>query len=455
VTKNGIKELADRLLELDRPVPRYTSYPPANHFVAIEPRVFINALKNAGNPLSIYVHIPFCKRKCTYCGCFSMVPPGQNPVGQYIHDLASDMENISRELQGHHEVAQIQFGGGTPNFLTAGQLSKCMNHLKENFRILEDAEIGVELDPTFLEQSQVDTLKKTGFNRVSLGVQDLDQEVQRLIGRGQSREKTVNAFNMCQNAGFDSIHIDLVYGLPGQSVESLQLTLQEVIDMGPDRLSLFGFAYLPGLRPNQAKIPCDKVPGSRTRAELYLTATDQLTRAGYVRIGMDHFAKRDDELAQALEQGRLHRNFQGYTSRLAPDLLGFGVSAISDIAGAYFQNTKSLEEYSSRTGSGVPAVLRGFVLSEEDKIRRQVIESIMCNKRISFKEIEKCCLSSDSFNKHFEESLEKLSSLAGQGLIELNRDSIEVKLWAWPLVRLVAAAFDEYLEPGAVYSRVI
>jgi len=458
--------LVRTLARFDRPAPRYTSYPPANHFHPLDAEHYAAALQRAATagvevPLALYLHLPFCRRRCTYCGCHSLGNPGSGAVVRYLEDVAAEIRAVAGRLGERRQVQQVQWGGGTPNYLDPGELELAFRAQQESFEIGEGAEIGVELDPCFLTGAQLDTLKDLGFNRISLGVQDLDPGVQRLIGRGQTEAQTREAYAACRARGFESVHFDLVYGLPGQTRESLEQTLAAVVELGPDRLSLFGFAYLPELRPNQQGIAADTVPGADLRVRLYADAVARLTASGYERIGMDHFARAQDELALAQREGRLRRNFQGYTSLPAEDLIALGVSGISDVAGCYAQNEKALDGYHARTAASGLATARGFVLDDDDRARRAIVESLMCNSIVRFAEIEARFPEVAPFEETFGEDLARLDELVSEGFVSTDDEAVRLSEEAWPLVRLAAAAFDAYLHGKAAdperhrYSTVV
>jgi len=445
--------LVETLRRWDRPAPRYTSYPPANHFHALTAEEYAAALQRAAAapeaPLSLYVHLPFCHRRCAYCGCHSLAGAGRDGVTAYLDDLEREVGAVAGRLGARRDLLQLQWGGGTPNYLEPAELERGHRILADAFTLAPDAEQGVELDPSSLTPEQLETLKDLGFNRISLGVQDLDPEVQRLIGRGQTAAETRTAYELCRSLGFPSVHLDLVYGLPGQSRESLRQTLTEVAELGPDRLSLFGFAYLPRLRPNQAVIPADTVPSTDLRAHLYADAVARLTGAGYVRIGMDHFARPHDELALAQAAGTLRRNFQGYTTLPAEDQVGFGISAISDVAGCYAQDAKDLAAYHAAATAGGLATVRGLVLDDDDRLRRAIITELMCNSRVRFADIEARFPAAAPFAETFAAEISRLDELAREGLVAVDDAGIQLAPEAWPLVRLAASAFDAYLHGRA------
>ena len=447
---SAVEELVRILMRFDRPAPRYTSYPPANHFHDLSPELHAAALTRAaslgaGAPLSLYAHLPFCNRRCAYCGCHSVLGQGREAVAAYLDAMAAEAAAVAGRLGERKRVGQLQWGGGTPNYLTPEEMARCFALFDESFDIADDAEIGVELDPASLTREQLQTLQRLGFNRISLGVQDLDAEVQRLIGRGQTEEETRRAYAMCREIGFPSVHLDLVYGLPGQTRETLRRTLSAVVELAPDRLSLFGFAFLPKLRPNQAKMDASRMPDPTQRAYLYAESVELLTAAGYERIGMDHFARPGDELCRAQAEGRLHRNFQGYTTLAAPDLLGFGISAISDVAGCYAQSAKEIPAFQELAHAQGLTTERGFVLSADDLARRDVVNALMCNSEVRFAEIEARHAWVAPFVETFAPDLARLAELQQDGIVTVSDEAVTLSDWAWPLVRLAGAAFDAYL----------
>lgn len=455
-------EIIQTLKRADRPAPRYTSYPPANHFYDLEPERYEWALARASadaeTPLSAYAHLPFCHRICDYCGCHSMLAPskGRGAVDDYLNAMAREVALVAARLGPRRQLSQLQWGGGTPNFLSASEMVRCFRLFDDAFTWTTGAERGVEMDPSVLKADQLQALKEIGFNRLSFGVQDLDEEVQRLIGRHQSPAKTRRAVELARAYGFESVHLDLVYGLPGQTRPRLLATLREVIALGPDRLSLFGFAYLPQLRPLQRQIDASRLPDPETRAALYAESVELLTTHGYERIGMDHFARPDDALSVAQRARQLHRNFQGYTVQASPDMIGFGVSAISDIAGCYAQNAKDLETYYARVAADTLPIVRGFELSAEDRLRRALITELMCNLRLDFAEFEARFPAAAPFAARYGEPLARLAALRDEGYLTYDDRHIEMAPHAWPLVRLVGLAFDEYAAQDASrYSQIV
>ena len=453
-------EIIEILKRADRPAPRYTSYPPANHFHEMEAKSYEAALARASKeverPLSAYLHLPFCYRICTYCGCHSVKASGRGPVAEYLDNVEREVAIVRERLGERGTLNQLQWGGGTPNYLNADEIERCFRIFDDAFEWAPESELGIEMDPTVLKEEQLVRLKELGFNRLSFGVQDMNDEVQKLIGRFQSRKKTLRAVELARKHDFPSLHLDLVYGLPGQTLDRLMTTLQEVVELSPDRLSLFGYAHLPSRRPLQQKIDASRLPSPEVRAAHYAEAMEYLTSKGYERIGMDHFAKPEDKLSKAQAAGTLHRNFQGYTVQSTPDLIGFGVSAISDVAGCYSQNAKELGEYDEALKGGKLPVIRGFELSEEDLVRRSLITELMCNLKLDFDEFEGRYPSVAPFARHFEEHLGRLNALRDEGHLSYDDASIEMAGHAWPLVRLVGLAFDDYARrDSSIYSQVV
>jgi len=454
------EELLRILRRADRPAPRYTSYPPANHFHDLKPERYECALTRASTEaetsLSAYLHLPFCHRLCTFCGCHSIKGEGRRSVEIYLNDLAREIVLISERLGPRRTLSQLHWGGGTPNYLNAEEMIRCFRLFDDLFGWTPEAERGAELDPSVLKEEQLSALRELGFNRISFGVQDLNEEVQRLIGRRQSAKQSRRAVDLARKIGFESLHLDLLYGLPGQTRKSLAATLDEVIALAPDRLSLFGFAYMPRLRPKQLELEIHRLPDAEARIHLYAESVERLTAGGYERIGMDHFARPEDPLSLAQKEGRLHRNFQGYTVQEAPDMIGFGISAISDIAGCYAQNSKDLRSYHAQLSAGELPTYRGFELSEEDQTRRAFITELMCNLAVDFEGFEARFPKTAPFAQLFAAEISRLSKLKEEGFLNYNTEGIEMASHAWPLARLVALAFDQYAQrDGAGYSQVI
>jgi len=449
----------DLLARYDRPGPRYTSYPTAVDFhEAFGPADYQRHLAAAGErdhePLAFYTHLPFCAHRCGFCGCHAIVSPHGKRVSEpYLRRLKRETEMVARLLGRRRRVTQYQWGGGTPTYLTPEQIVDLFGHFASLFQFEPGAEIAVEVDPRVTTIAHLGALSALGFNRLSAGVQDLDREVQEIIGRIQPLEQTAELVSAARRLGFaGGINVDLIYGLPGQRVESFAATARAVVALGADRVAIYSFAYVPWLKGHQRALPADRLPQRERKLELLMAARSVFLDAGYVGIGMDHFAKPGDELALALENGTLHRNFMGYTTRRAGDLLGLGVSAIGSIAGAYAQSHKKLSRYYAAVDHGTLATERGYVLSDDDRIRGEVILSLMCRFEVDLDQIAP--------RPSFADALRKLQPLADDGLVEIRGGRISATPLGRVFVRNVAMCFDAHLarterRPAPTFSRTV
>jgi oxygen-independent coproporphyrinogen III oxidase len=431
---------AATVAQYEQPGPRYTSYPTAPEWTAAYgPSEYAAALAQAGKtpnePLSVYVHIPFCHRMCTFCGCNVVIARDNSRADRYLTHLGHEMQLAADQLGERRNVSHLHLGGGTPTFLDLEQLTRLWGIFRQHFTPLADAELAIEVNPVFTTVEQIALLRGFGFNRISMGVQDFDPEVQRAIRREQTFEQTRDLVIAARNLGFRGINLDLIYGLPLQRASSWEDTLQRVLEIRPDRLAVYSFAYLPSLRPHQRKLPIER-PDGIAKLELFRTAYNTLVAAGYRPIGMDHFALPDDELSIAQSSSRLWRNFQGYTVKAATEVIAFGITAISDLQGAYTQNTKSLARYYEAIAAGRFATERGLKLTPDDQRRRALITELMCHFAVD--------LGSDGVN-YFNAELEELSQLQDAGLLELNGASLRLTALGRVFVRNVAMVFDAHL----------
>lgn len=448
------------LRKYDRPGPRYTSYPTAPHFEdGFGHANYVQLLeRSAGTdrPLSLYVHIPFCAHRCFFCGCNVTISHDRTWGRRYLPLLGREMEIVAERLAAHRrEVVQIHWGGGTPTFLPPDDLAELMRLIWRNFRISKDCEIGVEVDPRECSPTHLDVLAEVGVNRLSMGLQELDPEVQKAVNRIQTPEQTWAILEGARRRGIQSINLDLIYGLPFQTPERFALTLQEVLRMAPDRLALFNFAYLPSTIPHQRVIDPAALPSPDAKLRMLEEASATLTKLGYVFIGMDHFARPGDSLAQALRDRTLTRNFQGYSTCAETDLVGFGVSSIGEVGGGYAQNRKSVAEYSAALQEDRLPVCRGLTLTAEDHLRRDLILRLMCHFRLDKRDLERR-YRIESFDRRFASEIEQLAPMAQDGLVEMDADRIEITPLGRLLVRNVAMAFDAYFGKTAVsYSRTV
>ncbi|MGL4984073.1 MAG: oxygen-independent coproporphyrinogen III oxidase [Plesiomonas sp.] len=437
--------------------PRYTSYPTALEFhEGYQESDFRQAVaRYPERPLSLYIHIPFCHKLCYFCGCNKVITRHVHKADHYLDVL--EQEIIQRAaLFTDRQVSQIHWGGGTPTFLSKTQVSRLIHLLRTHFNVRADAEISIELDPREIELDMLDHLRAEGFNRMSMGVQDFNKEVQQLVNREQDEDFIFALIARARQLGFASTNIDLIYGLPKQTPESFAFTLQKVIELNPDRLSVFNYAHLPSRFPAQRKIRDEDLPAPAQKLAILQETIETLCGAGYQFIGMDHFARPQDELAVAQRQGQLHRNFQGYTTQAECDLLGMGVSAISMIGDHYAQNQRELKHYYAQVTEQGHALNKGLRMSDEDCLRRDVIKALICNFQLSFAEIE--AQYPIDFKQHFAEDLALLAPLAADGLVTLSDEGIAVMPRGHLLIRNICMCFDTYLRQQArrqQFSRVI
>jgi len=442
--------------------PRYTSYPTADRFVEAFGEVELKqwlAKRNIGGislPLSVYVHLPFCDTLCYYCGCNKVITRDHGKSAKYIKYLEKELALLGPLLGGDRQVSQMHWGGGTPTFLAREEMAGLTALLKKTFSVRSDCECSVEVDPRRCAPGTLAFLGELGFNRVSIGVQDFEPAVQKAVHRIQSEEVTRRVIDEARASGFRSVNVDLIYGLPKQTLDSFDRTLDRVIGLGPDRIALYSYAHLPRLFPPQRRIAEADLPAPESKLQILTLAIGRLTRAGYAYIGMDHFAKSEDELAIAQAQGRLQRNFQGYSTHADSDMIGLGVSAIGRIGPTYYQNRKDLEEYYAALDAGRLPVARGLELSQDDLVRRAIIQALACHFRVSIESIEIAYLV--DFERSFAEELRDLKALARDGLVEVDPEWIVVTPKGRLLVRLVCMVFDRYLrqrQARAAYSKVI
>jgi oxygen-independent coproporphyrinogen-3 oxidase len=454
----------ETLRRFDRPGPRYTSYPTAVEFdESVDAETYRRHLAEVDradpdSPVSLYVHIPFCRKRCSFCACHVIATPHQEVAEPYLEALEREMRAVAGELPRRRRVAQMHWGGGTPTYLSPAQIEGLVGAVRRLFSFESGAEIAIEVDPRVTTRAHLETLAGLGFNRLSVGLQDPSPAVQEAIGRGQSWEETESLIHHARRIGFsDGINVDLIYGLPRQEVETFAESLDRLIELRPDRLAIYSFAYVPWLKPNQRRLDPGDLPGPARKLELYQTALNRLLAAGYEPIGMDHFALPGDQLAVAAREGRLERNFMGYTVKPVSTSIGFGVSAIGDLASGYFQNCKKLSTYYAAIDAGRLPVERGRLLDDDDRLRRQVIMDLMCSFRV-----DKASLSRRfgiDFDRYFADSLVDLGELEEAGLIHDRGDRLEIPPEGRLFVRNAAMAFDRYLAAkaaeGPTFSRTV
>ena len=442
--------------------PRYTSYPTADRFVeAFDAETYGSwlakrSLGGMSKPLSLYVHLPFCGSICYYCACNKVITRDRGRAAKYVRYLEREIDMCSELLAGGLDVVQMHWGGGTPTFLSHAELARLMAALRCRFNLEERSECSIEIDPRTLQMGTLELLRELGFNRISLGVQDFDPEVQRAVHRIQSEQQTLEAIAEARGLGFRSINVDLIYGLPRQHVIGFNRTLDKVIDSRPDRVALYNYAHLPAVFKPQRRINEADLPSAETRVQLVSLAIRRLTGAGYAYIGMDHFALPGDQLAVAQRQGRLQRNFQGYSAGPDCDLLGLGISAIGQMGPTYSQNVKTLEEYYDRLERSVLPVLRGIELTADDLVRRAVIQCLMCRFEVPIESIEIAHLI--EFRKYFAMELQDLEPFENAGMMTLDDKWLSVTALGRFFIRNICMVFDRYLRAGrerARYSKAV
>ncbi len=448
----------------DRPGPRYTSYPTAPQFDvafgAQQLREHVAASNRAGaaRPLSLYVHVPFCTSPCFYCGCNRVITRDKARGEVYLDYLYREIARMAPLFDSGRPVVQLHFGGGTPNFLSPAQIADCVAELRSQFTFAapDALECSIEIDPRYCSPEDIGELARAGFNRASLGVQDFDPAVQKAVNRVQSVEETLAIVQACREHGMRSVNIDLIYGLPRQTREGFERTLGIVLDARPDRIAVYSYAHLPNLFKPQQRIALEDLPGPEDKLQLLQCAIERLVAAGYLYIGMDHFALPDDELARAQARGDLHRNFMGYTTCADNDLVGFGVSAISHIGNSFSQNPRDIAGWERAIDDGRLPVWRGMPLDRDDVIRADVIQELMCHGRLDFARLGQ--RHGIDFTAYFGDVLAKLPALAQDGLLEFDTASLQITLRGRLLLRVVAMCFDRYLPADTDtprFSRVV
>ena len=447
--------------------PRYTSYPTADRFhPGITAEQYVHALQTRFHehtakpkPVSLYVHIPFCNTLCYYCACNKIITKDRSRSAKYIDYVGREIDLVRKQINGDaagHAVEQLHLGGGTPTFLSHEEMTKLMGMLRGAFTFAPDAEISIEVDPRKVSAETIAFLGSLGFNRISVGIQDFDPLVQQAVNRIQTEAETMTVIEAARANGFVSVNADLIYGLPKQTVAGFSKTLDKVIAASPDRIALYSYAHVPHLFKPQRSIDIDTLPPAETKLAILALAIEKLGAAGYIYIGMDHFAKPSDELAVAQAERKLHRNFQGYSTKPDCDMLAFGVSAIGKVGPSYVANVKTLDEYYKHLDAGHLPVMRGVELDADDLMRRDVIQKLMCNFELDFDDTSREY--GIDFEEYFAPDLAALKPLAADGLVELDDQSVKVTPRGRLLVRTVAMQFDKYLREAkatAKYSKVI
>lgn len=451
----------DLLKKYDRPGPRYTSYPTAPQWSSrFGPREYRDSLlRGAASPnerFALYVHIPFCDERCHYCACNVVVSKKPEIVDAFLEHIAMELALVAGILGDKRRLVQMHWGGGTPTYLTVDQIERLFNRISADFQLDPDTEIALEVDPRVTSEDQIRCLRDLGFNRISMGVQDLDPDVERAIGRNQTEEETRTLFQCCREQGFTGINFDLIYGLPAQTLAGWEQTIRTVIEMAPDRLAIYSYAHLPERFKHQAKMDATTLPSPKTKNALITLARRLLVDAGYRAIGMDHFAHPGDELCIASEDGRLHRNFMGYTTIADTQMIGIGPSAISFAGNAYAQNEKRLAKYYRAIDNAELPTVVGITLTQDDLIRRWTVEQLMCSFRLSFQELAERF--GVDFDTYFAEEAPQLDELERDGFLRRSEDGIAVLPMGKLFVRNLAMVFDAYLKKPShdvQYSRTV
>lgn len=440
--------------------PRYTSYPtaPIWHDIDRSTQVkWLETVRSSQKPLSFYIHIPFCRSRCYYCGCNALVSRKQSQSATYVDYLISELEQIGKYQSPGKQIRQLHFGGGTPTFLLDEEFEKILKTIQSTFSFETGAEIAIEIDPRTLRSNQLSFLSQLGFNRLSLGVQDFDRSVQTAINRIQSEAMTFDHLQTARSLGFQGINFDLIYGLPFQTLDSFRQTLASVIKMKPDRLAVYNFGYLPNRMPHQKKIDPQSLPDKQTRLSLIFEAIHQLTEAGYDYIGMDHFALPDDELSVAMRNRTLNRNFMGYTPKTDVDLMGIGMTAISEIGGYFMQNEKRIRTYQTQIGETGLAACRGMQLNNDDLMRKWVIRRIICHFYLSFSEFR--AEFNTDFKTCFQSEIQQLEKLQQDGLLEIHKNHLTISDTGKIFIRTICMLFDAYINkddtPKVRYSNTV
>lgn len=452
----------DLVKKYDRPGPRYTSYPTAPQFHEnFTHKEYLNELIRTNNTegpndLSLYFHIPYCDTLCYFCGCNMIISRNRERINKYISYLKNEIDLLRTYIKPGRKVAQIHWGGGTPTHLLPEEITDLISYINGNFNFVENPENGCEIDPRELTYEHLSALRKGGFNRISMGVQDFNPKVQKAVNRIQPEELTRKVVDWVRELKFKSINLDLIYGLPFQSVPEFEKTIESIIDISPDRIALFNYAHVPWMKKHMELIKPEDLPSPEEKLQILKMSAAKLSQAGYVFIGMDHFAKPDDELSAALTEKKLYRNFQGYSTNAGTDLYALGITSISQFGNIYSQNLKTEKEYFSALDEGIFPVAKGYSMNQDDIIRKEVIMKIMCDFELDFAQIENKF--GINFDEYFKFGLSNLSELVEDNLIKLENRKIIVSEMGRLLVRNIAINFDGFIErktDTAKYSRTV
>ncbi|MBK1697581.1 oxygen-independent coproporphyrinogen III oxidase [Rhodovibrio salinarum] len=445
-TDNVQLATTELLEKYDGRVPRYTSYPTAPHFSdRVTPGVYAHWLRDLpeGAPLSLYLHVPFCDSLCWFCGCNTTVVNRPEPVARYVDLLLQEIDMVARTIGDRRAVSQIHLGGGSPTILNAEQVHRVFTRLRHNFDLRSDAEVAVEIDPRGLSEEVIAAFAEAGLSRASIGVQDINPKVQDAINRIQSHETTTRCVELLRKHGVNKLNLDLMYGLPYQGIDDLHETVRQNLELSPDRVAVFGYAHVPWMKKHQKLIPEDALPGTEERWQQYREAAGWLVGAGYWPIGLDHFAKPTDSMAQALREGWLHRNFQGYTTDQAPALLGLGASAIGKTPQGYTQNHRDVPNYAAAIKDSQLPTVKGVAIGTDDAMRSDAIEQVMCFMTVDVGEVAERHGADPSV---FDNAIEQLREMEQDGLLRITGGRVTVLESGRPLLRTVSSVFDAYLE---------
>lgn len=431
----------------EKRVPRYTSYPTAPHFhPGITSATYQRWLSTAADaPMSLYLHVPFCHEMCWYCGCYTKIVRRYEPIGEYAAALIDEIRLIGGLIEARPQVLHMHWGGGTPTILSADDLERLMDEIRNKFDVTGKAEIAVEIDPRTMTKDRVRALARAGVNRASLGVQDFSEHVQKAMNRVQPFEMTGQVVNWLREAGILAINFDLMYGLPYQTVDDVRQSVDLAAGLRPDRVAMFGYAHVPWMKTHQKMIPDASLADPWGRFQQAEAGSARLVERGYRRIGLDHFALESDPMTKAMDEGRLHRNFQGYTTDRAQTLIGFGASSIGALQQGYVQNAAPLRAWAKAVRNGTTAVTKGIALSDEDRLRRSVIERLMCDMTVDLAGV------AEQYGKgrgYFRDELERLEPMVADGLATRDGERIAITEFGRPLMRAVCALFDTYLDTG-------
>ena len=452
----------DLVKKYDKPGPRYTSYPTAPHFnESFTSQNYLDEIikTNYGDKLpdlSLYYHLPYCDTLCYFCGCNMLITRNRDRVKEYISYVKKEIDLLRTYLLPDRKVSQLHWGGGTPTHLRPDEINELASYIKSSFNFINNSENGCEIDPRELTKEHLETLRNNGFNRISMGVQDFDEKVQKAVNRIQPEDITRQTVEWVRELGFSSINLDLMYGLPFQTINSFSQTVENIIDISPDRIAVFNYAHVPWMKKHMGLIHTEDLPKPDAKLNILKMTIEKLTSAGYVFIGMDHFAKPDDELAIALNEKKLYRNFQGYSTQAGTDLYSMGITAISQLNNVYTQNHKNEKNYYESLDKDTLPVAKGYKLSEDDLLRRDVIMKLMCDFELDMNEVS--VKYNISFKRYFEWGLNNLKTFQNDGLVKIENEKITVTDMGKLLIRNIAINFDKYLEKKedtAKYSKTI